>query len=256
MATSSVESGQGDAITLDRRQVLTRLGVAGAVVWGAPLLAQTPAYAAGSECATNRVLSWDGLATGSGGTRRVALPATTSYGVDGLELDVTVSQTFHGTTANNGSGSFPRNRAVVAGPWGGVGTAATSFIMIYQSANNGTGTGSYLDFSFTKPVKDISFYITDIDYATGQYDDRVIMTPTFTRTNQGSSTITGTGTTGDAFYRPQEGNVADNSSAGTILVTYSGAPVTDFQIDFLLGSRTGGGSHAIFVSDVTFNSCT
>ena len=256
-------SGAGEAESLDRRQALQKIGVGGAILWGAPLIAGTAnAQAQGSVCG-DRTIKWSAL-----NQDPLGLPKTVVFN----DVTVTISEAFYGGTTSYSPSGDP-DHDVLTGPYGGVGSAAVSFLQLYQSAkNNG---GRTLTFTFTKtgpgtpkPVQNIQFWITDVDYdrvdntvpivpGSGNYDDRVTFTPaTFTRVNPAGSNVTGTGGAGaNAFQNTVNGNVSVNNIGGSTRVTQA-APISTFTLDFWCGDRAYNGHHAIFISDISFNSCT
>lgn len=175
------------------------------------------------------------------------------------DVTVTISQAFYGGSSSYSPGGDP-DLDVLNGPYGGVGTSADSFLQFYQSAVQNGGRTITVSFAKTgfpaQPlaVKNINFWVTDIDYTTNQYDDLVFLTPTFTKANPAGSNVIGTGTTGDAFRNNNQGNVAVTAVGGTTKVTRAAA-VSTFTLDFRCGPRASGGHHAIFVSDLKFNTC-
>ena len=261
LTTDGVPGGPevGETASVNRRQAIQKIAVGGAIVWGAPLImGSTAAQAAGSVCGP-RTLRWRNV-----GGDPITIPKVVVLD----DVTVTITETFYGGTTSYSVSGDP-DRDVLDGPYGGVGintpppgATPDSFLQLYQSAI--TNGGRRLVFTFTKTgsgtalnVKNIRFWITDIDWADRQYDDRVYLTPTFVRTNPASptgSTVTGLGTPTDAIRNSSEGNVNVSNVKGSTRVTHAAGSST-FTLDFRCGDRSSGGHHAIFISDIKFDTC-
>lgn len=273
---------------LDRRQLLKRLGVGGAIVWTVPLLAQSPAAADHTTCNwTEHLFQWGDLPRQpqTGADLRAAWPVTDFLLVDrtGVHPDVTLSiaSAFYEGYDEPGptpptlsapveSTSFPGDRHIVDGPYGGVETTDDSFMMVYQTARR--DSGRVFTFTFSEPVRNVRFHITDIDYqrddnsapinpGAGQYDDRVrlvgdpgVNDTSFSPTFPTGSGVSGASTDGSPLMRVANGNIGDASVAATALVTHADE-LTTFTLDFRCQDRAYNGSHAIFLGPIRFETC-
>lgn len=223
-----------DALRADRRDALRKLAVGGAIVWSAPMITSSisAAAAASVPACTPRVLDWDIWATGS---------TFTSSNVFGTT--VALSSTFSGGTAALGT-----NRTIVAAPQGGINQKALRFEQ--TPISNGRQT---VTFTFSAPVKSVSFSFFDIDNLTGNWSDRiVILTTPFGYAIPATSTITGNGTAATPFQNSQSNaNLPNTSGAGNVTVSLAG-PLSAFSFTFGCGAVAGGQNQLINIGDISF----
>lgn len=234
-----------DAGGLDRRQVLARLAVGGAIAWGAPLIAKTAQAASPTSC-VNYTLDWSTLGT----------PGTTfsSATVGGTTITLDASTYFGGTTGIN------NNRKIIAAPIGGMNVQGIQFEQ--TPINNG---GQNISFSFSQAVYNVSFTITDIDTLNNAWSDRItVVSPTnYTSSFPAGTLLTGTGaapatlpptsaTPGDPFRNTNNNNNLPNSSnQGNVTLTFPG-PLTQFKLVFWCSTIAGGSNQLIKISPIAF----
>jgi hypothetical protein len=235
-----------------RRQAIQKLAVGGAIVWGLPLISATAhAQAVPSGCVPLTV-DWSTFAAGSSFT------STTVGGVG-----VSVASSFDG-----GSGAQAGNRTIVAGPQGNL---AGNFLRFNQLAR--TNSGQTITFSFTQPVQDISFVITDIDNASGNWSDRItVNTAGSTFSFPAPSTVIGVGATGNGTGgTTTDGNGGSNTATGAfrnsidnlnilpadgrgnLALGFTG-PITSFSFRFWCGGYSGS-NQLINVGNISFLAC-
>ena len=229
-----------DAGGLDRRQLLARLAVGGAIAWGAPLIAKTAQAASPTSC-VNYTLDWSTLGT----------PGTTfsSATVGGTTITLDASTYFGGTTGIN------NNRKIIAAPIGGINSQGIQF---EQTPINGGGQN--ISFSFSQAVYNVSFTITDIDTLSGNWSDRIIVvSPTnYTWSIPSGSTVIGAGTasgttttTGPFRNSNNDLNYANASNGGNVTLTFPG-PLTNFKLQFACSTISGGSNQLIKISPIAF----
>ncbi len=239
-----------ETATTDRRDALKKLAVGGALVWTAPAIAK-PAFAQGtpSGC-TAATLDWSTVSS--------PFTSTTVSGVT-----VSFSGSFYG-----GSAARSTNRTIVAGPQGGM---SGSFLRLEQDAV--TNGGQTATFTFSAPVQNLSFIITDIDNQSGSWSDRITVTTSgFGYTIPSGSTVIGVGDTGNgtggttndgnggsntgtgAFRNSQNSNnLPSTSNQGNVQLSHVG-PITSFSFQFWCGAYQGS-NQLINISNLTFDIC-
>ncbi|CAM3666226.1 hypothetical protein [Nocardioides zeicaulis] len=251
----------------------SRRTVVRGAAWSVPVVAvaaTAPAFAA-SPCATlyDFRLDW-GTTPYSRASARSATATVSSAGSTPLTV------TFASTSSSTGNVPDPaRNLTVPANT--GTGTTAdpvvTSLggrpgergVMLYhQSSTIGRDNRQDVVITFSRPVRGLQFYVTDIDTITSPaYSDRVELVGrnasgtavTYRSTNDG---ILGTGANGDAWRRTDNSNVNENAAGAQTLVDFTTAApgaTTDVKSLVLTYWNATGGTqyHRVFLGDMTFS---
>jgi hypothetical protein len=242
------------------------------VAWSVPVVAvaaTAPAYAA-SPCSDrySYLLDW-GTTPYTRASYRSSFATVSS--ADSSPVTVSFSSTsFSNDLANNTalSNNQPdqaRNLTVPAN----TGTATTADpvvnslggragergVMLYHASSlAGRGNRQEVTISFSRPVRGLSFWITDIDtITTPAYSDRVelVSTPASSRT-QTLDGVTGTGVQGDPWLRAADSNVSENAAGAQVRVAYP--TTTDItSVKVVYWNATGGTQyHRIFLGDLAF----
>lgn len=211
----------------------SRRSVTRAAAWGVPVIAvatTAPAYAA--SCAPVRATS----ASITSANRVSSVEWTATFDVDGrgrLPSNVlTAKATFDaGMGVRNDANGGVNDNFSVAGAVGGLGTSGLVLAQRATTANPSGALGHYA-FSFTRPVTDLSFTLTDIDSTTGDFWDSVWLTPGFT-VGKKAAGIQGAGTSASPFKQATGNSAFDNASGGggNVTLTYAG-PISSFQINY------------------------
>ena len=215
----------------------SRRSVTRAAAWTVPVIAvaaTAPAYAA--SCPGERVTSNGSVTSYS---RDSSIKWRGTFDADGtgpkpsnvLTIDATYDA---GMAVRNDGPNGTFDNFTILSPVGGLGTAG---IVMAQRPTVDTPTaplaakGNY-KFTFTRPVSNLSFTLTDIDSASGDFLDAVELTPGFTWSNRASG-LTGVGTAANPFKQTTPDVNADNSngSAGNVTITYAG-PLSTFTISY------------------------
>lgn len=220
----------------------SRRTVTRAAAWSVPVVAAAaaaPAYAA--SCAPVRMTVANVVYAA---TQRVsAVRWTTTFDPDGSGSKpnnvLTVEATYDndmkvrndaGTTSGGANDNFTIQQAV--------GALGTYGLVMAQRPSLDTPTAplnadGHYKFTFTRAVSNLTFTLTDIDSAAGDFLDSVVLTSGFTFVIPGTSTLQGEGTVAKPF-RPKSTNTPidnTNSSAGNVTITYPG-PITTFTVDY------------------------
>jgi len=239
----------------DRRKLLAQIGVGGAIAWAAPALSGTALAQGTPSGCTPQALDWNSFATGSSFSSTI---------VGGVTVGVTTTH-FGGSSASSSGGG---NLTIQAAPHGGINGKS---LRINQNAV--TNGGAVVTFTFSAPVQNIAFMVTDIDNSSGNWSDRVTpTTPGWGYTIPSTSTIIGVGGTGNgtggtttdgnggsdtntgAFRNSQNNiNLNDNSDDGNLILTHAG-PTTSFAWQFWCGGYQGS-NQRINVSTINFMTC-
>ncbi|KQV77769.1 hypothetical protein ASC64_02790 [Nocardioides sp. Root122] len=237
--------------------------------WSVPVIsvaATAPAFAA-SPC-DNRpgtVLAWN--AANVTHQRESLVRAITKYDPDGAvgtipELTLTTSVLYSGQMGSGSEfGGQTNDTLQVQNNVGGLSQAG---LVMYQSTK-ATGAGQYADrgaytFTFSRPVSNLEFTVTDIDSNGNQYRDALELTSGFSVVSK-PATLTGAGTSSDPF-RPVNDAAPTNDftgSAGNLRVKYAG-PISSFTITYWnqsanLGKKasTFDNQQAVFLGSLTFD---
>ena len=126
----------------------------------------------------------------------------------------------------------------------------------HSRSDPGRGNRQEVTIGFSRPVRGLSFYITDIDrlsYGTYGYSDRVELTsvPATTRT-QTLDGVTGSGVQNDAWSRSNNENRDENSAGAQVRVVYPAS--TDINSLTLTYWNAAGTDiyHRIFIGNMSF----
>lgn len=236
--------------------------------WSAPAIAlavAAPSASASPRCTTQEVrLNW-GLATYTGS------PSTTN--------SFTTSVTFSPTTTGN---EFPPLTspltAIISHSWNGaqLGTSNNGRISTFNVGGIGqVGYGLYqqvganardtptaadyqtIQFTFSEPLSDLSFSITDIDRTwaesrTRDFIDGVSLNSSsaFTSSSPSGSFVIGDGSSTSPWQNQNNGNYSENGPGGQIDINFT-QPVTTFTITYSNLGRTAPNTNndqAVFVT--------
>ena len=209
--------------------------VSGTRVAGTPPALVCPAF--------NTVHDWDGV-TWSAGTTSGSY-ALTAIGT--MNFNIAISG---GSFLNSGTygGQSPTRQNVVTGGFSPAQYSIFEMVDLTSQAGSVTST-----FTLPTAVPGAQFRLFDIDYAAGQFADRVTVTGSFngspvspTLTNGVSNYVIGNSAYGDATS-------ADGSANGNVVVTFA-SPVDTIVIDYGNHSLAPAnpGQQAIAIHDVTF----
>lgn len=216
----------------------SRRAVARGAAWALPTLVvagQAPALAA-SRC-DPVVIDWDTQAVGTSA------------------VSTTVGSTTLSVTASPDVSYSDVNLTVRPGPQGGV---SGNYVTL-SKLNPVPGATATYTFTFSQPVRAVSFTIVDIDATlVSQWVDAVALSSGFVTNSRGVA-LTGTGTATDYFRLANNatGNLADISPDGNVTLTYAG-DLTTFQLfyrnDYPTGQAPGTGTRTqgIGITDIRF----
>jgi hypothetical protein len=181
------------------------------------------------------VLDWDLFTLGS---------VFTSTSVGGVTISLTV-------VPLPSTNLTPNNTTVVASPSGGINEQA----LLFQQTSDALGVGQTVTFSFSSPVTNVSFTITDIDNSTGQWADRlVIQTAGYGFSFAAGTLMTGDGTVGTPFLNSNANlNLPHTDDRGNVTISYAG-PISSFTFEYFNGVATNG-TQQIRVTDIAFEDC-
>lgn len=242
--------------------------------WATPIVAVSvaaPALAASPVCETEDVtLNW-GLAQYTG-TPSTTSPFTTTVTFDPTsssgafpELESPFSATIRHTYFGNARGTAS-NGTITSFTVGGIGQVGYDIRQQIGATGSTTPTTSdyqTIVFTFSEPVSNLRFSITDIDrtWTSTVHDfiDGVSLTsPTaFTYSVPSGSTVAGAGTVSSPWQNSVEGNKSEDGPGGQIDITFT-APVQTFTIRYdNLGrqsiTRGYNNDQAIFVTGFRTN---
>lgn len=245
----------------------SRRNVVRGAAWSVPVIAvatAAPAYAA-SPCdpRTNQVLDWDGSnTTWSRAEDRRSGMATLDPDLAGPipALTFGLATSYVGNMKPGNEVGFGNALTVVSNA-GGLTTSALSLVQATTSATpqGRNDRGSYT-FTFSRPVSNLTFTITDIDSNSGDFDDVLEISPGYVELSRGSAiTSDNNGPGGTQRYYNTSANNALNdvsSNAGNIRLRYAG-PISTFTITYWnWANQFSSGvdsNQGIFLSDLTFD---
>jgi hypothetical protein len=261
--TSTASSTDGSA---DRRP--TRRTVTRAVAWTVPVVAASaaaPAYAA-SPCdqRLGQVLDWDGARTTF--TRTSNTAATAALDPDGagpvpvLTLGVAATYTGNMKAGYENSGGQTNPNFRIAPRVGGLGRSGIS---LWQATTSSTPQGlddlGTYTFTFSRPVTNLQFTITDIDSQDTDFLDLLRVTGAYTVVSKSPGVVTTyDGQNREYFYQNSWTNPSDNvdGNGGNLTLRFAG-PLTQFSIAYSNYARSFNNNldqdQAIYVSDLTFD---
>lgn len=242
------------------RRTLTR-----AAAWSVPAIAvaaAAPAFAA-SPCdvRVGEVLDWDGSRvafTRTSTTARAVLDPDATGPVPSLTLDVVA--TYSGNMkAGDEAGSNPNPNLRVTSPIGGLGVSGLSLWQATTSASpRGAADQGTYTFTFSRPVSNLVFTVTDIDSQGGDFWDVLRLSPGYVVENRPNTVASDKNGGSERFYASTSSAPADNASGsgGNLRVRYPG-PVSTFTISYYNGAASFqagvDNDQAIYVSDMTFD---
>ena len=245
----------------------SRRNVVRGAAWSVPVIAvatAAPAFAA-SPCdpRTNQVLDWDGLnTTWVRAEDRRSGTATYDPDLTGPipPLTFSLSASYTGNMKPGNEASLGNALTVVPNAGGLSGSALTLLQATTSATPQGRSERGIYTFTFSRPVSNLVFTVTDIDSNSGDFDDVLEISPGYVELSRGSAvTSDNNGPGGTQRYYNTSANNALNdvsSSAGNIRLRYAG-PISTFTItywnwanQFSSGVDTNQG---IFLSDLTFD---
>ena len=160
------------------------------------------------------------------------------------------------TTFFGSSTALPSNLKVQAGPTGNITGNALTFAQTPK-----TDGGQDITFTFSAPIYELSFIITDIDSGlTGDgeavdegFSDRVVILTAggYTSTVPTGSTVTGAGTVDSPFMNSYVQSYHTDSPGGNLKISMAG-PLSTFTIKFSNGSVQNGSSQRIHLTSMLF----
>lgn len=193
-------------------------------------------------CTLTALHDWDAISWTAGST-------SNSYAITNIGT-VTWTITNPGTWLNNATygGQSPAEQTAVNG---GIAGAGQSLFQLTDMANQSQSAVTTI--TLPTAVPGLQFRIFDVDFASGQFADRVTVTGTFNGTN-----VTPTLTNGIANYvignsAFGDATSADTSGNGNVVVTFT-APVDTITISYGNHSLAPAnpGQQAIAIHDITF----
>jgi len=224
-----------DATTLSAGRP-TRRTVTRSAAWSIPVIAvaaTAPAYAA--SCASVRATS----ASITTYNRVSAFEWNATFDVDGagpLPGNVMTAKATYdsGMSVRNDGPNGTNDNFTIAGAVGGLGTSGLVMAQrptVDTPAAPLSALGHYA-FSFSKPVTNLSFTLTDIDSTSGDFWDSVWLTSGFTVSGKASG-LQGAGTSTSPFRQTGSNTPVDNANggAGNVTITYPG-PISGFTINY------------------------
>lgn len=251
----------------------SRRSVVRGVAWSVPVVsvaATAPAFAA-SPCQTRYPyrLDWGTTSYSRTNARNASASVSSTGGTP-------VAVTFASVSSSTANVPDPaRNLTVPSNT--GMGTTAdpvvTSLggrpgergVMVYHASSTiGRANRQEVTITFGRPVRDLQFWITDIDTITSPaYSDRVelvgrnangVVVP-FGSANDG---VTGAGSEGSPWQRAANSNVSENAAGAQTLVSFatpSPSDATDVKSLVLTYWNATGGTqyHRIFLGDLSFS---
>ena len=245
----------------------TRRTVARAAAWTVPVVAvatAAPAFAA-SPCdqRLNANFDWDGPSNTFSRTSSTSAVAT--YDPDGSAgpvpaLTLTAAASYTGNMKSgaefSGNGN---NNFTLATQVGGLGISGLQM----EQATTSTSPQGYNDrgtytFTFSRPVTNLQFTITDIDSQSDDFLDLLVPSAGYTVVSKSPTVQSGTSNGTQFFYQQYTSNPYDNvtSNGGNLELRYAG-PLTSFSITYsnYAGSYASNidTNQAIFLTDLRFD---
>ncbi|WP_322920228.1 hypothetical protein [Nocardioides renjunii] len=136
-------------------------------------------------------------------------------------------------------------------------------VMLYHAASTpGRGNRQEVTITFSRPVRGLSFYVTDIDTITNPaYSDRVeVLARTGTGAIVGFANVkdgvTGNGVNGDPWLRAGDSNVGENAGGAQVQVNFptTTTGAADVKTVTITYWNNSGGTqyHRVFLGDLNF----
>lgn len=252
-----------DTDVLDTTRASRRTVVRGAA-WTVPVVAAAtaaPAFAT-SACADGVYeIRWANM-----NSSKVVTGVRTSTSGEGAvfnsALTVTVTSTFGGSMA---AGSAPDGASNLGiSPFNVGGTGARGLTIMQRSTTTSFSTprsGNFqtVTLKFNRPVWGLKYTITDIDSASGQYQDRIVVSgsPAYLR----QPLVTGAGSS-ETPFAPTTTNNAVNPETGTggnVAVDYGSYVGDTYTLTYWndqSGTLSSNGLQGVFVAGMTLNAET
>ena len=214
----------------------SRRAVTRAAAWSVPVIAvatSAPAFAASCQ----PVRATIGNATGYNRVSSTEWNAT--FDVDGngpLPANVLTAKASYdpGMGVRNDNNGGANDNFTIQNQVGGLGTFG---LVMAQRPTASTPTAplsalGHYTFSFSKPVTNLSFTLTDIDSATNDFWDSVWLSAGFTYKERGTG-MQGIGTPGNPFKQSSGNTPVDNATGanGNVTITYPGT-ISSFTINY------------------------
>lgn len=248
----------------------SRRSIVRGAAWSVPVVAvatTAPAFAA-SPCATTYSFRLDwGTTPYNRASARSATATVSSSPSGATPLTVTFTSTSSSSLnvpdttrnltvpANTGTGTTADPVVTSLG-----GRAGERGVMLYHASSTpGRANRQDVAITFSRPVRGLKFYVTDVDTITNPaYSDRVELVGytaasavvPFTRTNDG---ITGDGSVASPWLRTADSNVSENAAGAQTLVDF-GASTAEVKSLVLTYWNNAGGTqyHRVFIGDLDF----
>lgn len=219
----------------DRRRLLQIGAAAGVAAWVAPDVFTMAAHAQGTLPCVPVTLDWNDYTIGSSFTSAV---------VGGVTVSVATVATGAGVLAAN-------NLTITNSPSGGI---PTQSLLIAQNALS-NGVGQDVTFTFSAPVTNLSFTLTDIDNATNAWIDRLtILTAGYTFAFAAPTLVAGDGTALTPFISTQANpGLPNTDNRGNVTLTWVG-PVSAVTIRYRNGN-VNGTTQLVRVTPINFDPC-
>lgn len=248
----------------------SRRSVVRGAAWSVPVVAvaaTAPAFAA-SPCATTYPFRLDwGTTSYSRASARSATASVSSSTPGATPLSVTFTSTSSSSLnvpdttrnltvpANTGTGTTADPVVTSLG-----GRAGERGVMLYHASSTpGRANRQDVAITFSRPVRGLTFYITDVDTITSPaYSDRVELVGytssnavvPFTSTNDG---ISGAGSVASPWLRTADSNVSENAGGAQTSVDFSASSAEVKSLVLTYWNAAGGTQyHRVFIGDLTF----
>jgi len=243
-----------------------RRAVLAAGAWATPVIAAGVAapLAAASPCPPAAyLLDWGVTAytrtsDGLSGSATITSPTTPTAPAVTLAITSTfVNAGTAGTMVPNLSSGLNNLSAYTASTLGG--TTQNGLIIIQDWQHTGTKTPNRnyrqeITFTFSQPVSNLSFLMTDIDSQTANFWDVTEISSAASYTATTNATVAG-GATGPWAQTTSNNSLDPSVAGGNVQVTFT-APVTTFAIVYWnkqSNVTSGNGLQGMFVADMSFS---
>jgi hypothetical protein len=226
----------------------TRRTLVRSAAWSVPvvsLAAAAPAFAA--SCATSYAFRLDwGTTPYSKNTSTNIGSATVAGPAGSVPISVNFASTFSNTPDRRATDNLTVPSATNIG---GTGPGERGLLISHSSVGNTRDTRQTVVISFTRPVTELAFKITDVDSVNNSWFDRVELSGPRNGTYN-STYVTGNGTNGNAWRPTAETSPVDITSPnGNVSVLYTAA-VSTITLEFY--STESGSNQLIRLTDLTF----
>ena len=232
---------EGDQLALPSRRSVIRAGA-----WTAPVVmvvASAPYAAASPGCTPvtgHYVVTWGTTAYSRSADKTSGTAVITSTTSGAKSVTMTLSSVVSGGMVR-GNGTENLNLLVSSGNVSGTGQKGLTFEQYIPGRDtSGRANRQSVTLSFSTPVKNLSFLLTDIDSLNGDFYDQVeVSGATFTSSTPTGSEVIGSGTQASPFHIQGTGanhkgeNPQNNSTGkgGNVRVTVAG-PVSSLVLTY------------------------